>query len=525
MAVTYSESEPLRLQAILDAELARVEIDAYLTSVGLAEHAQRLEAQARAANLVSRARRARLLHADVLCREGELEEALRIQVETLTEAELDADRPVCARAHFLLYWTYDHLAEPGKALPSAEESVRLLVPGDPPHWRVEHMMTLAVATSYWRHGSIDYTTFDEALRLARELGDPVLLLAVLNNYVYVALSHGDERGVPMAEEMQRVVERELPQGCPSVWLDTIAVGLLAAGKLDDAAALSAAAVRAASTDRVEPTTVSMLVLTQAKVERARGNLEAAAELATTAAEMARAAGVGEAIGRTLEELSGLAALEGDFKRAYELLLERNQELERYQTQRSELHAVTLQAIYSVEVERQQRLALEALADTDPLTGLYNRRFMNRQLALLVEQPVALALVDIDHFKQINDRFSHDAGDNVLIRLAAILRGHVEALGRPDGFVARIGGEEFVLALPGADPDTARDCCEHLRLAVESSAWVEIASDLRVTVSIGLAVDRSGGGDASGLLGRADVQLYNAKHQGRNRVVTEVLLAS
>ena len=133
--------------------------------------------------------------------------------------------------------------------------------------------------------------------------------------------------------------------------------------------------------------------------------------------MARTAGAGEAIGRTLEELSELAAMQGDYKRAYEYLLERNQALASYQTERSELHAVTLQAIYAVEVERQQRLALEALADTDPLTGLYNRRYMSRQLTQLVQEPVALALVDIDHFKQINDRFSHDAGDQVLTRLA------------------------------------------------------------------------------------------------------------
>src|SRR6202012_1115719 len=105
-------------------------------------------------------------------------------------------------------------------------------------------------------------------------------------------------------------------------------------------------------------------------------------------------------------------------------------------------AVTLQAIYAVEVERQQRLALEALADTDPLTGLYNRRYMNRQLTELVKEPVAVALVDIDHFKQINDRFSHEAGDQVLTRLATMLREHAVALGRNDGFAGRMGGGGF-----------------------------------------------------------------------------------
>jgi diguanylate cyclase (GGDEF)-like protein len=264
----------------------------------------------------------------------------------------------------------------------------------------------------------------------------------------------------------------------------------------------------------------MCILTQAKIERERGRLDLAIERASAAAEVARGAGGAEAVGRTLEELSELMAMEGDYKRAYEYLRERNQALDRYQTERSELHAVTLQAIYAVEVERQQRLALEALADTDPLTGLYNRRYMNRQLTQMVQEPVALALVDIDHFKQINDRFSHDAGDQVLTRLAAMLGEHVQTLGHTDGFAARIGGEEFVLALPRVSPDEARECCERLRLDVENSSWAEIAPELQVTVSIGLATEQAGRGDASVLLGRADMQLYNAKRQGRNRVISE-----
>jgi diguanylate cyclase (GGDEF)-like protein len=520
MAVVDPGREPVRLETALDAELRRAETEIYTTTVGIEERAIELEERARAAELVSRVRRARLLRSDVLSRRGELEEALRLQIETLTEAELDGDRMATARAHCVLANTYDRLAEQGKALQSAEECVRLLVPGDPPSWRAEHMMVLAMATNYWRHGDVDYTIFDEALRLAREAGDPVLELGILNNYVYVAVMRGDPRGVAMTEELRRLAEREMPDGYPSAWLDTIAVGLMAAGKLDEAAQYSAAAVEAAPHDQVEPSTLAMCILTQSKVERARGSLDVAIELASAAAEIARAADSSEATGRTLEELSELVALEGDYKRAYEYLRERNQILDRYQTERSELHAVTLQAIYAVEVERQQRLALEALADTDPLTGLYNRRYMNRQLSLLVKEPVALALVDIDHFKQINDRFSHETGDQVLIRLAEMLNQHAESFGHTDGFAARIGGEEFVLALPHLEPESAHACGEGLRAEVETSSWDEIAAGLRVTVSVGLAVERTGGGDASALLGRADAQLYNAKRQGRNRVISE-----
>ncbi|HWD70655.1 MAG TPA: GGDEF domain-containing protein [Solirubrobacteraceae bacterium] len=520
MAVAGSGKEPSRVEAAIDAELARAEIDMYLGTAGMVERGKELEARAADAGLVSRARRARLLRADALSRRGELEEALRLQLETLTGAELDIDRMVCARAHCLLAATYDRLAEQGKALQSAEECVRLLVPEDPPHWHAEHMSVLALSTSYWRHGEPDYTTFDEALRLAQELDEPVLLLAIMNNYVYTAITRGDERGTEMTEEMRRLAEREMPEGYPSAWLDTIAFGLMNAGDLDEAAEFAAAAVEAAPRDHVEPTTFSMCILTQAKIERLRGNVEQAVERASAALALARTAGVNEAIGRALEDLSELAAEKGDYKLAYEYLRERNQALDLFQTERSELHAVTLQAIYAVEVERQQRLALEALADTDPLTGLYNRRYMNRQLAQLVQEPVALALVDIDHFKRINDHFGHEAGDNVLVRLAEILQAHIESVGREAAFAARIGGEEFVLALPSVVAAGARDCCERVRADVENCDWDQIAPGLRVAVSIGLASQPIGGGAPSSLLSRADAQLYSAKRQGRNRVISE-----
>src|ERR1700756_3594665 len=126
MAVVDPGREPVRLETALDAELARAELDIYTTTAGMEERATELEERARAAELVSRVRRAQLLRSDVLSRRGELEEALRMQIATLTEAELDADRMASTRAHYQLANTYDRLAEQGKALQAAEECVRLL---------------------------------------------------------------------------------------------------------------------------------------------------------------------------------------------------------------------------------------------------------------------------------------------------------------------------------------------------------------------------------------------------------------
>ena len=514
----------MRQQTVLDAEFGRAEVGIYLSTAGVLDLAAALEQRASAADLVSRVRRARLLRSDALSRRGELEQALRLQVGVLTEAELDGDRRIAARAHFLLAWTYDRLAEAGKTLLAAEGAVKLLAPGDPPHWPAEHMLALAVCTSNWRHGSVDYTTFDEALRLARESGEAVLLLAAMNSYAFTTMTRGDHGrgGVELAKEMRRLVERELGDRCPSAWLDTIAVGLLQAGEFSEAAAVSAAAVQAAPRDMVEPSAVALCMLTQAKIERARGRLAGAYERALAAAALAREAGSSEAIGLTLEELSELAALEGNYHRAYEYLRERNRLLDRHQREASDRHAATLQAIYAVEVERQRRLALEALADTDPLTGLYNRRYMNRRLAELATGALVLALADLDHFKQVNDRFGHETGDRVLTELAAILRDRVQEVAGADAFVARIGGEEFLAVLPDQDPARGAACCEALRREVEGRDWEAIGREIGLTVSIGMAVQPAGPGDPSALLGRADAALYDAKRAGRNRVVMEDL---
>ena len=523
MAVADPDREPLRRQDAFDAEFRRVEVDIYLTTAGVVEQARALEQRAAEANLISRVRRAQLLRADAIGRRGQVEEALRLQMELLTEAELDADRMICARAQCLLAATYDRLAEAGKALLAAEEAVKLLAPADPPHWHAEHMMTLAVCTSYWRQGSVDYTTFDEAVRLARVADEPVLLLATLNNYAYTSLEHPEHRGagVAMVQEMRRLIDERLGGRCPSAWLDTIAVGLLQAGQLDAAAEVSDQAVSAAPVDLVEPSARSLCILTNAKIERARGNREAAHERALEAAALARDSGVSEAIALTLDELSELAALDGDYKLAYQRLRERNALLDRHRSERSELHAVTLQAIYAVEVERQQRLALEALADADPLTGLYNRRYMARRLSELAGEPLTLALIDLDHFKVINDRFGHDAGDAVLQELAGILRAHVEQNGGDDGFAARIGGEEFLLVLPRLQAEVVAACCEQLRAQVAGWDWPAVGRQVNLTISVGVAIERGGAGsEPSGMLSRADAKLYDAKRAGRNRVAME-----
>ena len=164
----------------------------------------------------------------------------------------------------------------------------------------------------------------------------------------------------------------------------------------------------------------------------------------------------------------------------------------------------------------------SLALTDELTGLYNRRYLLAHLDELVARvsrdglDAAVLLVDIDHFKQVNDTYGHAAGDDVLRELAARATNTVRSV----DLVARLGGEEFVVVMPETGPAIAIAVGERLRLAIANEPFTIRASDERlpITVSIGITSAIAGGDDRDRLLKRADDALYCAKAEGRNRVV-------
>lgn len=170
--------------------------------------------------------------------------------------------------------------------------------------------------------------------------------------------------------------------------------------------------------------------------------------------------------------------------------------------------------------RREHVLARRLADIDPLTGVYNRRAWDQHLLALQDsarirhQPLALLFLDLDHFKDLNDRHGHDAGDRALKTLARVM--HTELREVDD--VGRYGGEEFVVALPGTDAERASQVAERIRGRMQAIA--EADGDGRTpTVSIGVAALRVNE-DTAALLKRADEALYAAKAAGRNRVVGE-----
>lgn len=167
---------------------------------------------------------------------------------------------------------------------------------------------------------------------------------------------------------------------------------------------------------------------------------------------------------------------------------------------------------------QQTQALAQQARQDGLTGLANRRAFDEVLtkefarAQRLRQPLAMAFIDIDHFKSINDNWSHHAGDQALIAIAEKIRQHSRAV----DCAARWGGEEFALLMPSTDMEQAHLVCERLRQEIMALDWLEISASLSITVSIGIAISDDLT-EAKQLLFLADQALYQAKQQGRNRV--------
>ncbi len=207
-----------------------------------------------------------------------------------------------------------------------------------------------------------------------------------------------------------------------------------------------------------------------------------------------------------------------------------------ESQRTLLHVTVQQRTRELELEKQKlesasnekakllvqvadaARAYEKLSKEDALTGLPNRRELDRFLAHEFERavrngrPLAVALGDIDFFKKINDMYSHAAGDEVLRSIAQILGADSRNL----DMVGRYGGEEFLLVLPDTGRDEAHAICERLRLSVEAFDWQAKGAGPRVTMSFGLAA-MDADSSHERLVARADARLYEAKAGGRNRV--------
>ncbi len=302
-------------------------------------------------------------------------------------------------------------------------------------------------------------------------------------------------------DAHRSIELLTAGGDPNPYLLAMTVvvevqALLALERLDEAESSGQRAV-ARLGERV-PQARSMILSTVAAALHEAGRDREAYHVLTQSVEVER---------RAFQELSGLQR--GLERATHETRAARSQS-DALAAKNRELEGV-------VRELDEARAALEQVADRDWLTGLHNRRYLARELSRHAADPDAgpfsLAVLDLDHFKQVNDRFGHEAGDQVLMRVASLLLGGV----RGQDVVVRTGGEEFVLLMPQTEPGAAAACCERVRLAIRNEPWDALLTGMSLTVSVGLAT-AGDARDLQGLAELADRRLYEAKRTGRDRVV-------
>ncbi|MBV9865867.1 MAG: biofilm regulation diguanylate cyclase SiaD [Abitibacteriaceae bacterium] len=203
-----------------------------------------------------------------------------------------------------------------------------------------------------------------------------------------------------------------------------------------------------------------------------------------------------------------------------VLRARNESLtERYRKQIRQLQKIVRISDHYQKMLQETNEALKVASSQDPLTGLPNRRLMMERLkseAALVarnKSPFSLALLDIDHFKRINDEYGHDIGDAALTSTARALCAGVRAY----DFCARWGGEEFMVLLPETSGESAMEISSRVCMSVSTLQHSSLPADKRISVSIGVA-EHAPGSEIAETIKQADLALYKAKHAGRNRVM-------
>jgi diguanylate cyclase (GGDEF)-like protein len=494
----------------------------------IAGRAERAVATAQELGLTDLALRASLVQADLLRRRGNVAEAGRKAQEIQRWAADHDSRHLLARTHFVLTAVFQELGDLSLALEHAVRAVELLDENAVPEARIDHLARLADCLAL--NGDLAARDrYDHVLRLAEELGDVDRQLMVLNNRAYSeTLSGAFEEALAWSTKMQDLAaEHAVPLRAGR--LDTIGRALMELGRLEEAEAALLPGLRPEVLQAsLDGDAGADFLLTLAEVRRRRGLLGPAQESLDEVVRRCDRYGLTSIRVRARREQAELHAASAAFRAAYEELALYCEELMDLQSAERDARARALQAMYETTEARRQTRRYRELSLRDPLTGLYNRRYVDDELPRLLGrgagagEPVTVALLDLDHFKRVNDTRSHEVGDRVLCAVAGLLQDAGSSGGAGSGsFAARMGGEEFLLVLVGTDPSTAAGRLEDVRRAVSAHPWAELTGGLPVTVSVG-ATTTAGSADVTPaeVLGRADAHLYLAKRGGRDRVVTD-----
>ena len=443
----------------------------------------------------------------------------------LAWAERHGSPYLLARTHRELAIFYRQVGDVSAALTHAVQCVAHLTDDVAPVVRARHLLSLAVALDETGSNAEADRRFREALDVAAAVGDHELTLYILNNMAYTAYENDDE---PAARDLiahMRDVQARSSRAFSANELDTIARVEMMSGRYAAVEATLHAVLETGQSTVLgnEGDALAECLLTLAEARRLDGRHSDAQEALDAALRMCDDRGLHAVRARVREEQAGLYAATGRFHEAYEEHRAFHAEATALHSTQREARARALQAVFEATEARRASDHFREMAHRDALTGLYNRRYVNERLPALLGEaavrrtPLSLAIVDLDHFKRVNDTLSHSTGDTVLQQVAQLL---AEAATGP-AIAARMGGEEFLLIFPEMDAAEAAQRCEALAAA---DPGARLGADHRHAAGHHQhrRDDRrpTAAARRPALLAQADRNLYAAKRAGRDRVVVD-----
>jgi two-component system, cell cycle response regulator len=531
----------------------------------------RVEADAQAIGATELQMRARLVQADMLLRKGHGTAASAICAEVNRWARENSAEALRARSHLVLAGIFESVGDTAASLDHALRALEHTDETTSPRAKGNYLLRLA--DCFANVGSIESARqrYAEALEQFNIVDDVERQVGVLNNLAY---SEVDAGNLPEAREAgERLRALAVDRGIvlnPTV-LETLARVHIGLGEYDRAEQSVQAALDALERyGDAEASSPADFLLTLAEIHRLQGRLGLAQRTLGHCRAICHERGLAAAEVELLQEQAELHAAAGRHDQAFLTYKDFHERAARLSSSQREAAARTRQALFETAEARQEAQRFWRQARTDELTRLPNRRFVDEELPPRLNQvasgkPLVVAIVDADHFKRINDDYSHAVGDRVIRELSTLLQSAVTAPSKPvvmmdqpvprvvgpeegidpenpgapqtaadeqatadilsfalrasAGFVARLGGEEFLVVLPGMDMAEATDLLEDLRCAVEEHDWRSLLGERTMTVSIG-ATAALPHDTQSVALARADRCLYAAKRAGRNRVVVD-----
>src|SRR3954449_7360738 len=430
----------------LTAALDRLESLSRFEHDGMEDGAERAAAAARARGRTELELRARLIGGDLLRRRGDVAAAGRIAQAVHRWASEHGARHLLARSSFVLAAVFQELGDVSVALEHAVRSVDLLDADSPATLRIDHLARLADCLGLDGDEAAQ-ERYDEVLRLAEQLGDVERQLLILNNRAYCATMAGRfDLALTYSARLQTLsADRGIALHLGR--LDTVARALMGLGRLEQAEAVLLPGLDPAAQEAsLDGDAGADFLLTLAEVRRRLGGIAGAQEVLDECVRRCQQHGLTSIRVRARREQAELHAAGGDYRAAFEEHKRYCEELQELQSAQRDARARAVHAMYETTEARKQSRRYRELSLRDSLTGLYNRRYVDEELPLLLRRAgvsgatVSVALLDVDHFKRVNDTRSHEVGDQVLRTLAELLE-QIEPPGAPrsdtSSFVARM----------------------------------------------------------------------------------------